>query len=78
MMTIEIRPYREEEAAAFFRVPSIVFGNYNGLAAGGSYDGDRRSGPSGRCARRGWAIATTYGAFPLIVRLNARRRRWRA
>ena len=29
-MALEIRPYREEETEAFYRVPSIVFGNYTG------------------------------------------------
>ncbi len=70
-MALEIRPYREEEAAAFFRVPSIVFGNYTGLAAGGSYAGDATVRPEwSMCAVEDGTIATTYGAFPLVVRLN--------
>ena len=32
-MALEIRPYREEEAQAFARVPAIVFGNYAGEGA---------------------------------------------
>jgi predicted acetyltransferase len=69
-MALEIRPYREEEHAAFVRIPSIVFGNYAG---------DDRPPPSNAigirpewslCAFEDGQLATSYGAFPLVFRLN--------
>ena len=72
-MALEIRPYREEEAAAFYRVPSIVFGNYAG----------ERPAPEALtlppqwslCAFEDGELATTYGAFPLVTQLNGRKAR---
>lgn len=73
-MALEIRPYREEEAAAVYRVPSIVFGNYAG----------ERPAPEGLapllpewslCAFEDGQLATTYGAFPLVAQLNGRKAR---
>jgi predicted acetyltransferase len=73
-MPLEIRPYREEEAAAFYRVPSIVFGNYAG----------ERPAPEGLvpllpqwslCAFEDGELATTYGAFPLVTQLNGAKAR---
>ena len=69
-MALEIRPYREEEAQAFARIPPIVFGNYAG---------EDRVVPSGGvgirpewslCAFEDGTLATSYGAYPLVMRLN--------
>jgi len=68
-VTLEIRPYREEEAAAFYRVPAIVFGNYTGKP----FDPERGTPlPSALslCAFEDGELATTYGAWPLGMRLN--------
>lgn len=73
-MALEIRPYREEEAAAFYRVPAIVFGNYAG----------ERPAPPGLgpmlpqwslCAFEDGELATAYGAFPLVTQLNGSKAR---
>ncbi len=69
-MALEIRPYREEEAEAFYRVPSIVFGNYSGRPREQS-EGDMGVAPEwSMCAFEDGVLATTYGAFPLVMRLN--------
>ncbi len=68
-MALEIRPYREEETEAFFRVPAIVFGNYTGQP----HDPARSAGmvPDwSLCAFEDGELATAYGAFPLGMRLN--------
>ncbi|MBF6600163.1 MAG: GNAT family N-acetyltransferase [Dehalococcoidia bacterium] len=68
-MALEIRPYREDEADAFFRVPGIVFGNP-------AFDpADRSSVPEippewSLCAFEDGELATTYAAFPFTMRLN--------
>jgi predicted acetyltransferase len=69
-VTLEIRPFRDEEAEAFYRVPGIVFGNYTG----------KPIDPNGPevTLRPEWALAafedgkltTTYGAYPFTQRLN--------
>ncbi|MBI2723968.1 MAG: GNAT family N-acetyltransferase [Chloroflexi bacterium] len=71
-MTLEIRPYREEEAAAFFRVPAIVFGNYAGEAAvAAESERSWAMRPDWTlCAFEDGELATTYGAFPFGMRLN--------
>ena len=69
-MSLEIRPYREEEAEAFYRVPSIVFGNYTGRRR------EETEGTMGippewsMCAFEDGVLATTYGAYSLVMRLN--------
>jgi predicted acetyltransferase len=68
-MTLEIRPYREEETDAFYRVPSIVFGSYTGKPRDLSQPG--RVPPEwSLCAFEDGELATTYGAFPFTIRLN--------
>ncbi len=68
-MTLEIRPWRSDEADAASRVASIVFGNYTGRpqdpaqpntvlpewSLGAFEDGE---------------LATTYAAYPFTIRLN--------
>ena len=72
-MALEIRPYREDETQAFVRVPPIVFGNYVGdeqaLARGAGGLGPEWS----LCAFEDGVLATTYGAYPLMVRLNGKK-----
>ena len=69
-MALEIRPYREEEEQAFYRVPAIVFGNYTGQPR----DPERAEfvlRPEwSLCAFEDGELATTYGAFPFQQRLN--------
>ncbi len=68
-MSLEIRPYRPEEVDAFLRVPAIVFGNYA--------LGPRDPATVGTMAPE-WSLAafedgelaTTYGAFPFVMRLD--------
>jgi predicted acetyltransferase len=67
-MAIEIRPYREEEADAFNRVPGIVFGNYRGDARGDT--GAPIAPDWSLCAFEDGVLATTYAAYPLVIRLN--------
>ena len=69
-MALEIRPYREEEAGAFARVPSIVFGNYAGESAPAAV-GETGIRPEwSLCAFEDGQLATSYGAFPLVIRVN--------
>jgi predicted acetyltransferase len=68
-MALEIRPYREEETAAFYRVPAIVFGNYTGEPFDPSH-GVPLLPDWSLCAFEDGELATAYGAFPLVVRLN--------
>lgn len=73
-MALEIRPYREEEKQAFFRVPSIVFGNYTGEPAPTQTEGGFGILPEwSLCAFEDGVLATTYGAFPLVMRMNGRK-----
>jgi len=73
-MTLEIRPYREEEAVAFYRVPAIVFGNYAGDRP--PLQGLAPMLPDwSLCAFEDGVLATTYGAFPLVAQLNGRKAR---
>ncbi len=69
-MALEIRPFREEETEAFYRVPSIVFGNYTGKPR----DPERAEfilRPEwSMCAFEDGELATTYGAFPFQQRIN--------
>jgi predicted acetyltransferase len=69
-VALEIRPYREQETEAFYRVPSIVFGNYTGKPR----DPERAEfvlRPEWTlCAFEDGELATTYGAFPFHQRLN--------
>lgn len=69
-MTLEIRPYREEERAAFNRVPQIVFGNYTGQLPGDDGGIGVILPEWSLCAFEDGELATTYGAFPLVMRLN--------
>jgi predicted acetyltransferase len=71
-MALEIRPYRPEEAQAFRRVPSIVFANYSGEPA---EPPDPNSGLDippewSMCAFEDGELATTYAAYPFVMRLN--------
>jgi predicted acetyltransferase len=69
-MTLEIRPYREEERAAFQRVPSIVFGNYTGTPPS-EQDAPFTIPPEwSLCAFEEGELATTYAAYPFAMRLN--------
>lgn len=73
-MALEIRPYREEERQAFYRVPQIVFGNYTGDPIPTETAGGFGIIPDwSLCAFEDGELATTYGAFPLVVRLNGRK-----
>ena len=69
-MALEIRPYREEESQAFYRVPQIVFGNYTGreIPADQGTAGIRPEWSM--CAFEDGELATSYGAFPLVIRVN--------
>ncbi len=67
-MTLEIRPYREEETEQFYRVPAIVFGNYTGEPRPQTGGGMRPEWTL--CAFEDGKLATAYGAFPLVQRLN--------
>lgn len=70
-MALEIRPYREEEIRAFRRVPEIVFGNYAGEDRVPQQHVGMGIGPEwSLCAFEDGQLATTYGAFPLVMRLN--------
>jgi predicted acetyltransferase len=68
-MTLEIRPFQPEEAESFYRVPSIVFGNYRKpvqvpeLARGIAPEWSL-------CAFEDGELATSYAAYPFTVRLN--------
>ncbi len=73
-MALEIRPYREDEAETFYRLPSIVFGNYTGEPV----DPQRRTviRPEwSLCAFEDGELATTYAAFPFTIRLNGAKAR---
>jgi len=68
-MALEIRPYLPEEAEAFYRVPSIVFGNYRQpvqIPEGGMGILPEWS----LCAFEDGELATTYAAYPFTIRLN--------
>ncbi|HEY8173961.1 MAG TPA: GNAT family N-acetyltransferase [Dehalococcoidia bacterium] len=71
-MALEIRPYREEEAPAFYRVPSIVFGNYT-LQPRAQEPGSGILPEWSLCAFEDGELATTYAAFPFSMRLNGAR-----
>ncbi len=66
-MALEIRPHTQEEAAAFTRVPSIVFGNYSGRPPSGD-PGIHADWTL--CAFDDGVLATTYAAYPLVMRVN--------
>ncbi|MDP9235979.1 MAG: GNAT family N-acetyltransferase [Chloroflexota bacterium] len=68
-MTLEIRPYREEETEQFFRVPAIVFGNYTGQPRDPAHGVDMPLQWT-LCAFEDGELATAYGAFPMGMRLN--------
>jgi predicted acetyltransferase len=72
-MALEIRPYTQEEAEAFRRVPAIVFGNYREPLPPVEQDGTGIIPEWSLCAFEDGVLATTYGAFPLVVRLNGRK-----
>ncbi len=70
-MTLEIRPYREDEATAFFRVPGIVFGNHTDEARAETRAGRMDIPPEwSLCAFEDGQLATTYATFPFVMRLN--------
>ena len=66
-MTLEIRPFRPEETDAFYRVPAIVFGQYTGQPAPATAV---MIPEWSLCAFEDGELATAYGAFPLIQRIN--------
>ncbi|MEX2247506.1 MAG: GNAT family N-acetyltransferase [Dehalococcoidia bacterium] len=68
-MALEIRPYREEETEAFFRVPSIVFGNYTAEPVS-ERRGVQVPPEWSLCAFEDGVLATTYAAYPFMMRLN--------
>jgi predicted acetyltransferase len=73
-VALEIRPYREEEKQAFYRVPSVVFGNYTGTPEPTETEGGFGIIPDwSLCAFEDGELATTYGAFPMVIRLNGRK-----
>lgn len=68
-MSLEIRPYREDETAAFDRVGGIVFGNHTGKPrdpAAGVYIAPEWT----LCVFEEGILASTYAAFPFVMRLN--------
>lgn len=69
-MALEIRPYREEETEAFYRVPSIVFGNYTGKPREPERAEFVMRPEWTLCAFEDGELATTYGAFPFQQRVN--------
>lgn len=68
-MALEIRPYRPEEAEAFYRVPNIVFGRYDGQPRDPGTPGNMPPEWS-LCAFEDGELATAYGAYPFTIRLN--------
>ena len=68
-MTLEIRPYREEETDAFYRVPSIVFGNYAATLPART-EASLVPPEWSLCAFEDGELATTYAAYPFTIRLN--------
>jgi predicted acetyltransferase len=72
-MALEIRPYRPEERAAFQRVPAIVFGNYTGRDV--SEDEAPFAIPPdwSLCAFEDGELATSYAAYPFVMRLSGRK-----
>lgn len=73
-MALEIRPYRPEESAAFRRVPSVVFGNYRGWPPDEEpADGLRIPPEWSMCAFEDGTLATTYGAYPMVMQLNGQK-----
>ncbi|MDE3096837.1 MAG: GNAT family N-acetyltransferase [Chloroflexota bacterium] len=67
-MALEVRPYTEQEADAFFRVPGIVFGNHT-VAGDGA--GMPPVPPEWTlCAFEDGQLSTAYAAFPFMMRLN--------
>ena len=68
-MALEIRPYRPEEAEAFYRVPSIVFGNYQ-QPVRVPEDGTGILPEWSLCGFEDGELATTYAAYPFTIRLN--------
>ncbi|MEX2227041.1 MAG: GNAT family N-acetyltransferase [Dehalococcoidia bacterium] len=69
-MALEIRPFREEERAAFQRVPGIVFGNYNGQPWDAANDPSPIPPDWSVCAFEDGELTTTYAAWPFTMRLN--------
>lgn len=69
-MALEIRPYREGETEAFYRVPAIVFAHYRGQTLEEEPPGARIPPEWSLCAFEDGELATTYGAFPFQMRLN--------
>jgi predicted acetyltransferase len=68
-MPLEIRPYRPEETDAFYRVPSIVFGNY-ATTPPARTDAALVPPDWSLCAFEDGELATTYAAYPFTIRLN--------
>jgi len=68
-MTLEIRPVTHEELDEFYRVPSIVFGNYTGQPRDPNATGNVLPEWS-LCAFEDGKLATTYAAYPFTMRLN--------
>jgi predicted acetyltransferase len=69
-MALEIRPYREEEVQAFYRVPSVVFANYTGQDMDLSQSRFNIRPEWSLCAIEDGDLATTYAAYPFTMRLN--------
>ena len=68
-MTLEIRPYRPEETDAFYRVPSIVFGNYAATPPART-EASLVPPEWSLCAFEDGELTTTYAAYPFTIRLN--------
>ena len=68
-MALEIRPYREEEAEAFFRVPGVVFGHYS-LAPAEPQQRALMPPEWSLGAFEDGTLTTSYGAFPFHMKMN--------
>jgi predicted acetyltransferase len=69
-MALEIRPVREDELHAFRRVPAIVFGNYTGRNTAEDPPPFVIPPEWSLCAFEDGELATSYAAYPFIMRLN--------
>src|SRR5262245_50779364 len=69
-VAFEIRPFRDEEAEAFYRVPGIVFGNHTGKPIDANSPEVTLRPEWSLAAFENGKLTTTYGAYPFTQRLN--------
>jgi len=68
-MALEIRPYRQEEAESFFRVPGIVFGHHS-LEPVDAVRRELMPPEWSLAAFEDGTLTTSYGAFPFHMKMN--------